>query len=94
MWNTLLNELYNSLMNPVQIVIDKPLLQKVDRVARKNAQSRSEFVREALRQALKRLEYLEAVEQERRAYQRVPTTRAELALARTSKTAALAGDDW
>lgn len=81
-------------MNPVQIVIDKPLLQKVDRVAKKHAQSRSEFIREALRQALKRLEYLDAVEEERRAYQRVPTTKDELALARTNKTSALAGDDW
>lgn len=59
-------------MATVQIVLDKELLQAADQAARRTNQNRSAFVREALRQHLRRLEIRALEEQERAGYLRIP----------------------
>jgi metal-responsive CopG/Arc/MetJ family transcriptional regulator len=86
-------------MTAVQLVLDAPLLRDIDRQARKLALSRSEFVRQSMREAVTRLEYLEAVEAERRAYERKPLNVSERAALRGHGKAASSavvadGDDW
>ena len=86
-------------MTAVQLVLDKPLLRDIDRHAKKLSISRSEFVRSAMREALNRIEYLEQIEVERRAYERSPPTPSErtthrLLSARSERAALADGDDW
>lgn len=86
-------------MVPVQLVLDTPLLRDIDRQAKKLSLSRSEFVRNAMRETLARLKYLDDIEAERLAYQRQPPTPAERATQRAARKrqgAAVAadGDDW
>ena len=52
-------------METVQIVLDKKLLQATDRAARRTKRNRSELVREALREHLRRLEVCALEERDR-----------------------------
>ncbi len=86
-------------MTAIQLVFDSQLLKEIDRQAKKQALSRSEFVRNSMRQTLERLDYLEAVEQERRAYARLPETKSERAArramnTRVAKVLDTSGGDW
>ena len=95
MWNSL----YDARMTAVQLVLDAPLLKDIDRHAKKLSISRSEFVRQAMREALARIEYLEAIEEERKAYAKAPLNIAERAALRGAKKHAAAavvadGDEW
>lgn len=86
-------------MLPVQVVLDEKLLKDLDREAKKLSQSRSEFIRRAVREVLDRRQYLHDVEAERRAYARLPETSAEKSVRRAlSKAAgralAKSGSDW
>jgi metal-responsive CopG/Arc/MetJ family transcriptional regulator len=59
-------------METIQVVIDAKLLQATDRAARKTKLNRSELVRIALREHLRRLEALESEERDRRGYAKQP----------------------
>ena len=59
-------------MQTIQIVLDKPLLQATDRAARRIKVNRSELVRQALREHLRRIEIRAQEEQERAAYKAQP----------------------
>lgn len=67
-------------METVQIVIDQKLLKAADRAARRARQNRSELVREAIREHLRRLEIRALEEREREAYGKQPQTREEIEL--------------
>lgn len=56
------------LMETVQIVLDKKLLQATDRAARRTKRNRSALVRDALREHLRRLETLALEERDRLGY--------------------------
>ena len=56
------------LMETVQIVLDKKLLQATDRAARRTKRNRSALVRDALREHLRRLETLAREERDRFGY--------------------------
>lgn len=56
------------LMETVQIVIDKKLLQATDRAARRTKRNRSALVRDALREHLRNLETLALEERDRVGY--------------------------
>jgi len=60
-------------METIQVVIDSELLQATDKAARKTKLNRSELVRIALREHLRRLQVLEAEERDRRGYAKRPT---------------------
>lgn len=86
-------------MLPVQVVLDEALLKELDLAARKSSQSRSEFIRRAVREVLDRRQYLEDIEAERRAYEARPEPKAEKsarrALARAGGRAlAKSGSEW
>jgi len=59
-------------MKAVQIVMEETLLRAADREARKAKMNRSAFVREALREHLKRRHIAVLVAREREAYARHP----------------------
>jgi metal-responsive CopG/Arc/MetJ family transcriptional regulator len=59
-------------MKAVQIVIDEALLQATDDALLRTNQNRSEFVRDALRERLDRLEMLGKEAADRAGYERVP----------------------
>ncbi|MBI3696661.1 MAG: ribbon-helix-helix protein, CopG family [Acidobacteria bacterium] len=61
-------------MQTVQIVFDEELLRAADRAARRVRVNRSAFVREALRQYLKRIETRELELRDRKGYLRRPVT--------------------
>jgi metal-responsive CopG/Arc/MetJ family transcriptional regulator len=66
-------------METVQIVLEKKLLHATDQAARRLKRNRSAFVREALREHLRRLD-LKALEQRDHAgYSRKPAARDEMA---------------
>jgi metal-responsive CopG/Arc/MetJ family transcriptional regulator len=67
-------------METVQVVLDKGLLQATDRAARRIKRNRSAFVREALREHLKRLEVRTSEERDREGYSRRPQTRDDASL--------------
>jgi metal-responsive CopG/Arc/MetJ family transcriptional regulator len=67
-------------METIQIVLDKDLLQATDRVARRMKRNRSAFVREALREHLKRLEVRDSEERDREGYAKHAQARGESAL--------------
>ena len=86
-------------MLAVQVVLDEKLLKDLDREAKKASQSRSEFIRHAVREVLDRRQYLADVEAERCAYERRPETKTEktgrAALRRGGNRAlASSGDEW
>jgi metal-responsive CopG/Arc/MetJ family transcriptional regulator len=59
-------------METIQVVIDAKLLQATDRAARKSKLNRSELVRLALQEHLRRLRTLESEERDRRGYEKQP----------------------
>ena len=59
-------------MKTVQIVIDEDLLKAGDREARKLKVNRSELIREALREYLKRRHLQHLEERDRRGYEKFP----------------------
>lgn len=59
-------------METIQVVLDKKLLVAADRAARKMKANRSAFVREALREHLRRLEIRAKEDQERESYKKYP----------------------
>ncbi len=67
-------------METVQIVLDKKLLQATDRAARRTKRNRSALVRDALREHLRRLETLALEERDRLGYsaQRATMTESRL----------------
>jgi len=62
----------------IRIALGEELLLAVDRAARQTEQSRSSFIREALREHLWRLKVLEQEERERKGYEKHPQTEEEL----------------
>ncbi|MGO9337127.1 MAG: ribbon-helix-helix domain-containing protein [Terracidiphilus sp.] len=65
-------------METVQIVLDAKLLRATDQAARRTKQNRSAFVREALREHLRRLEVRAMEERDRAGYLRLPQLRDEV----------------
>jgi metal-responsive CopG/Arc/MetJ family transcriptional regulator len=59
-------------METVQIVLDKNLLEAVDKAARRMKRNRSALIRHALREHLRRLEALTKEERDRAGYSRHP----------------------
>ncbi|HWG22214.1 MAG TPA: ribbon-helix-helix domain-containing protein [Terracidiphilus sp.] len=59
-------------METVQIVIDKDLLEAADRAARRTKLNRSELVREALREHLRRMEIRAREERDCEGYAKRP----------------------
>ncbi|HET9180010.1 MAG TPA: CopG family transcriptional regulator [Terriglobia bacterium] len=59
-------------MKTIQVALDSALLKATDSAARRAGMNRSAFVREALRQHLRRLNVKELEARERRAYQKQP----------------------
>ena len=64
-------------METIQIVIDKKLLLATDRAARRTKRNRSAFVRDALRQHIRRLEVRQMEERDRQGYTAEPQTKNE-----------------
>jgi metal-responsive CopG/Arc/MetJ family transcriptional regulator len=60
------------MMETVQVVLDKELLQATDKAARRAKQNRSALVRDALRQHLRALEIHSKEERDRAGYVRQP----------------------
>ena len=69
-------------MKAIQVVVDEPLLERVDRLARKQKVSRSALVRRLLASGLREEHIAVLAEAERRAYQRRPPTASERAALR------------
>lgn len=65
-------------MKTIQITIDEPLLDEVDRLTAEMRTSRSAFFRDAAQRALKRQRISAMEEQHRRAYADQPQTPAEV----------------
>jgi metal-responsive CopG/Arc/MetJ family transcriptional regulator len=61
-------------METIQVVLDKPLLQAADRVAKRLKRNRSALVRDALREHLRRLEIRAQEERDRAGYLAKPQT--------------------
>lgn len=59
-------------MRTVQMTLDEDLVAKVDRAARKLGTTRSGFARQALREALRRLDLRRLEEKHRRGYTAKP----------------------
>jgi metal-responsive CopG/Arc/MetJ family transcriptional regulator len=64
-------------MKTVQIVLDETLLERADRLARKQGVNRSMLVREALSDYISRTKTRELEDRDRRGYQRQPVTPGE-----------------
>lgn len=64
-------------METVQIVLERKLLEATDRAARRSRQNRSAFVRQALREHLRRLEMLALEERDREGYSKQGVTAVE-----------------
>jgi len=64
-------------MRTVQMTLEEELIAKVDRAARKLGTTRSGFARQALREALRRLELRRLEEKHRRGYAAKPVRRGE-----------------
>ena len=64
-------------METVQIVLDKKLLKATDQAARRTRRNRSAFVRDALREHLRRLSSRQKEARDRRGYSRHTRTRDE-----------------
>ncbi len=74
------------------ITLNARLLRDVNRTARQTKQSRSSFIREALREHLVRPDVREKEEREREGYERHPQTEEELSLC-DAETAGLLSND-
>jgi metal-responsive CopG/Arc/MetJ family transcriptional regulator len=61
-------------MKTVQLTLDEPLVEEVDRAVKRLGTSRSAFTREALRAALARMRADALEKQHRRGYERYPVT--------------------
>jgi metal-responsive CopG/Arc/MetJ family transcriptional regulator len=61
-----------NMMKAVQVVLDDALLRATDEALLRTKQNRSEFVRDALRERLDRLEILGKEATDRAGYERVP----------------------
>ncbi len=61
-------------METIQVVLDKKLLQAADQAARRTKRNRSALVRDALREHLQRLEVRANEERDRQGYSRRPQT--------------------
>jgi metal-responsive CopG/Arc/MetJ family transcriptional regulator len=59
-------------MKTVQVVLDEDLLQATDEALLRTKQNRSEFVRDALREHLRRLQILRREARDRDGYTRTP----------------------
>jgi metal-responsive CopG/Arc/MetJ family transcriptional regulator len=57
-------------MQIIQIVLDKKLLSAADQAAKRSRQNRSAFVRDAVREHLRRLELRASEERDRQGYSR------------------------
>lgn len=66
------------MMETIQVVLDKKLLQAADRAARKMKANRSALVREALSEYLKRLEVQAKEDRDRGGYAKQPQGREDL----------------
>lgn len=64
-------------MKTVQMTLDEALLKKVDRLAKQLGQTRSSFTRNALREAIKKLELAKLEEKHREGYRKYPTSHEE-----------------
>jgi len=64
-------------MRTVQMTLEESLVAKVDRAARRLGTTRSGFARQALREALRRLELRALEEKHRRGYAAKPVRRGE-----------------
>jgi metal-responsive CopG/Arc/MetJ family transcriptional regulator len=64
-------------MRVIQIVIDKELLDAVDHAARHSKQNRSELMRDAVREHLKRLDLRAKEQRDREGYLSQPHSRGE-----------------
>jgi metal-responsive CopG/Arc/MetJ family transcriptional regulator len=64
-------------MKTVQMMLDEDLLVRVDRAARRLKTTRSEFTRQALREALKHITTLQREAQHRRGYTAHPVEEGE-----------------
>lgn len=60
------------MMETIQIVLDRKLLQATDQAARRTKRNRSALVRDALREHLRKLEVRAREEQDRQGYSRRP----------------------
>ena len=67
-------------METIQVVIDAQLLKQADRSAHKLKVNRSELVRMALREHIKRQEIAELEERDRKGYERIPSDPDEFAM--------------
>ncbi len=63
-------------METIQVVIDEQLLQASDRAAKKAKLNRSELVRLALREHLRRVQIQEAEERDQCGYEKLPQSKA------------------
>jgi metal-responsive CopG/Arc/MetJ family transcriptional regulator len=66
-------------MKAIQIVVDEPLLHRVDRLARKQRLSRSALIRRLISSGLREEQIVALAETERRAYEAHPPSREERA---------------
>jgi metal-responsive CopG/Arc/MetJ family transcriptional regulator len=66
-------------MQTVQVVLDEKLLKAADRAARRVKKNRSELMREALREHLRKLEIKAMEERDRKGYEKHPDTAEEAA---------------
>lgn len=65
------------MMETIQIVLDKKLLQATDQAARRTKRNRSALVRDALREYLSRLKVRAQEERDREGYSQRPQTHDE-----------------
>ncbi|GIV97616.1 MAG: hypothetical protein KatS3mg057_2273 [Herpetosiphonaceae bacterium] len=66
-------------MKTIQVTIDEPLLNEVDRAIQELQTTRSEFIRSALRLALRRYYITHLEQQHAQGYAAQPMTREEIA---------------
>ena len=64
-------------MRRVQIALDEKLVRSVDRIVKDLDTTRSEFTRQALREAIRRHQVSQLEEKHRRGYERFPSNQDE-----------------
>ncbi len=67
-------------MKTVQMTLDEDLLRSVDRVVKRMHTTRSAFTRDALRDALERLNVVRLEQQHRKGYEIHPVNKAEFSV--------------
>ena len=75
LWSILWNIFH--MMQTIQIVLEKELLQAADKAAIRTKQNRSALVRDALREYLRRLEARAMEKRDREGYRKQPQTASE-----------------